>query len=423
MPEVVRTNQILFDECPVTWSGLLDGAERKGLASRLREADRPAAIVVDDARAAFEAVALLAGGEWDGMMLGRERLSPAVREMLSNSGYAVIDAASGEVGVPKVPARTVAGRIALLTSGSTGVPKLVQHQWNTLFTGRNMQRVSARRWLVPYQAGTYAWYQVVTLGLFQKDQTLIPVDVSDLVRLFQVAGRTRADSISATPTFWRQAMLSVPRADLQAVPFRSITLGGETADRKILDWLLALYPSAQLTHIYASTEAGACIVVKDGQAGFPAGILERNDPSLPEVKLQDGRLWVRSPYSSRAAEGRADSWIDTGDLVERRGDRVFFVGRADSAMINVGGNKAYPADIEAVLLAHPAILWCRVRGVKSPFVGNLPEADVFFAEGRPAPEETDLVAFCKGKLPEYAIPRFWNRLESIPLQSTLKSPL
>jgi acyl-CoA synthetase (AMP-forming)/AMP-acid ligase II len=381
------------------------------------------AIIVDDVRTALNAAAMLADTQLDGLVLGRDRLSEGVSSLLSRSGYCVLDSKSGATTKPEAKTSPVPGRISLLTSGTTGTPKLVSHRWETLFTGRDIRRREPRRWLVPYQMGSYAWYQVVTLGLFHEGQMLAPADPSDMTSLFETASVARVDSISATPTFWRLALLSVTDARLQSLPLQVITLGGEAASQDILDELRVLYPAAQLTHIYATSEAGTCIVVKDGLAGFPASLLTRNDPSLPQLKIEGGKLAVRSPFTSRAAVNQAAEWIDTGDVVEQRGERVFFIGRDITAMINVGGNKAWPADIEAVLLRHPAMAWARVRAVRSPLVGQLPEADMVFAAGRTPPSEMELTEFCRGRLPEYAIPRMWNVLDAIPVQGSLKSAL
>jgi hypothetical protein len=56
-------------------------------------------------------------------------------------------------------------------------------------------------------------------------------------------------------------------------------------------------------------------------------------------------------------------------------------------------------------------------------VGNLPEADVVYASECQVPDETTLTRYCSDRLPAYAVPRFWNRLEAIPVQASLKSTL
>lgn len=422
MSEWRPENRIVLAGKDTTWADLRAEALGGPAADFVRAADGPLALVTPDRAAALQAVALLADGKADALVIGQERLSPTVASLLAHHGFAVGDLGRGALTSATTVAARVPGRMWLLTSGSTGAPKLIPHCWETLITARDLHGAEARRWLVPYQVGTYAWYQLITLGLFQASQTLVIPASDEPESLFAEAFAAKVDSLSATPTFWRVACYRVPESTLRAVPLRHIALGGELADQPILDRLAGLFPRAQITHVYASTEAGTCIVVKDGRAGFPRSLLDRNQPGLPALRIIEGRLWIRSPYSTRAASGEPDVWLDSGDLVEVRGDRVYFVGRANTALINVGGNKAFPADIEAVLLAHPAVRWCRVRAVRSPFVGHLPEADVVLATDRLV-DDAELTRHCAVHLPDYAVPRFWNRLKEIPVQQSLKSSL
>ena len=77
------------------------------------------------------------------------------------------------------------------------------------------------------------------------------------------------------------------------------------------------------------------------------------------MKIEDGSLRIRSTRTARrylggerAALADADGFVDTGDMVELRGDRYYFVGRA-GGIINVGGLKVHPEEVEAVINRHP----------------------------------------------------------------------
>lgn len=99
--------------------------------------------------------------------------------------------------------------------------------------------------------------------------------------------------------------------------------------------------------------------VNDGIAGFPASAIEHT-PQV-EMKVEDGSLRIRSARTASCYLGDhapilkgADGWVDTGDLFDLRDGRFYFVGRRDG-MINVGGSKVYPEEIEAVINRHPAV--------------------------------------------------------------------
>ena len=374
MTPPVGSNVVIGGGRPWTVRELIDRAA--GPLDRLANLS-PLAMAGQDDLDLLAAACWLADREADGMVLDRERLTPGVLERLGQAGFSIVAVPSGilEVrgGAPIVP-----GRVHLLTSGSTGEPKLVRHRWNTLFTMARVRTPRPTRWLLTYQPGTYAWYQLLTALLFMPGQSLVLPAGLTPVEMIESAAREDVTAISATPTFWRMAMLQAEPADFERLGahLRRVTLGGEAVDQPILDQLAALFPQAEITHIYASSEAGAAIVVQDGRAGFPVAWLEDEQRS-PQLQVRDGRLFLRSPF----AADDSSEWIDSQDIAEIRDDRVYLLGRSGNGMINVGGSKVYSADVERVLLGHPEVLWCRVRGVRAPLVGRLVEASVVVRRG------------------------------------------
>ncbi len=296
---------------------------------------------------------------------------------------------------------------------------MVSHTVGTLNTFVRVTQLGRNIWFLPYQIGSYAWFQMVALSFFVAGQDLVPADPADVALSFEnalICGHVTA--ISSTPTFWRVAFMSVPSGVLANAPIRSISLGGEIVDQAILDQLTSMYPGAKIRHIYASTEAGAAIVVSDGRAGFDAKLLDQSERAVG-VRVEEGRLLIRSPYGHA---GASEEWIDTGDLVDQRDGRVYFMGRATDTMINVGGQKAFPADIEAYLMSHQDVTWARVTARRAPLVGSLPAASIVLRRVMDAETaEGMLIAYCENRLAEYAIPRIWEFLKTVPIGASLKS--
>ena len=137
-----------------------------------------------------------------------------------------------------------------------------------------------------------------------------------------------------------------------------VRLSGEIADQAILDNLKAAYPNAEIAHAFASTEAGVGFDVRDGLAGFPASYVGQPGAHLSakgaEIKVEGGTIRIRSTRTasrylgSGPALGDRDGFVDTGDMVERVGDRYYFLGRREG-VINVGGQKVFPGEVEAIL--------------------------------------------------------------------------
>ena len=422
MSRLQLQNRLLFPDTQssgIEWAALL--ADTEAWAGTPTRFDGLRIVfVVQGMRAALAAACYGILHDLDCGVIEASRLSPEVEARFAEAGVTLITQQDGEqLILPPQFCDYQPGRVTVLTSGTTGLLKLIPHSKATLNTFDRLREVQDNYWFLPYQVGSYAWYQMVALSLFVPGQHLVPGDFADLAASFEGALRTGGlTAISSTPTFWRHALMSIDEAVLEGAALRSISLGGEIVDQAILDQLTALYPNARIRHIYASSEAGAAIVVSDGRAGFDAKLLTNMSGAIG-VRVKEGRLHIRSPYGS---EPGSDGWIDTGDLVEARDGRIYFCGRAGNMMINVGGQKAFPPDIEAHLMAHPQVVWAQVTARRAPMVGNLPAASVVLRQPMEVEAaEIMLTRHCEGRLADYAIPRLWDFLESIPLRSSLKS--
>ncbi len=325
--------------------------------------------------------------------------------------------------------------VILFTSGTSGVPKPVVHNWNRLATGiSRAPRFHGRRWLLAYDPTRFAGIQMWLQALLTGGCLCVPAlrDPSDIVRMLI---DERVEFASATPSFWRLLLSTVPSEQLTAVPLVQITLGGEAVDQLVLDRLRAAFPSARLTHIYASTEMGVCFTVNDRLAGFPADFL--SDPSLPcELRIGDGgELEIRSRRSMLGylekqtttevmnklqIDRKQAAWFPTGDIVEKRGERVFFVGRK-SETINVGGLKVFPADVERCIQDVSGVEQVRVCGMPSSLTGQLVKAEVKpVANTDQESLRREILEACRNQLARHQVPAKIEFLSHIPLNESGK---
>jgi len=393
---------------------LVDGRDgRRTSWGELPAADLngPTALSVVSGFDALPAVRAHAEGDGELLVVSASRLDDALHLELLDEGFTV----SGPAALGTRPAGRPAepGRLWLLTSGSTGRPKRVGHTLSSLATVTGEQE--PRRWLCPYSPGSYAWWQVVTLGLTVPGQDVVFTDPARLEDWPRLALEHGVDAVSGTPTFWRQA-LTTAGDTLGQVPLRQVTLGGEPVDQAVLDRLRTTFPDARISWIYASSEVGASVVVHDGQAGFPVQWLDVERPGRPVLSVRDDELVVRSPHHGVGLDGE----VRTGDRVEVRDGRVLIVGRLDGDEINVGGAKASAAAVRECLQAHPDVAWASVRGRKAPMVGTVVVADVVPSNGA-ADLEAALTTWSRARLPEHAVPRRFRFLDQIPAKETLKS--
>ncbi len=377
------------------------------------ELPAPAAVVAPSSFDALPAVWAHARTGAEFLVVAGSRMEQHLRTELLDAGFNIV---GDEVESTTTPREAEDGRLWLLTSGSTGRPKRIGHTLQSLTTVSG--QVAPRRWLCPYSPGTYAWWQVVTLGLGSPGQDLVVVDPADLEGWVAAGIEHGVTAASGTPTFWRQTIMTHGDA-LAQVPLQQISLGGEPVDQAVLDQLTGLFPDARVSWIYASSELGASIVVHDGRAGFPVEWLERDAPDRPRLAVEDGELVIASPYHGEGLDGA----VRTGDAVVIEDGRVLITGRTSLDEINVGGAKVSAGVVRSVLQSHPDVLWAHVRGRKAPLVGTMVVADVVLTSGETSAPDTVAAVreWCVQRLPEYGVPRRIKLLDSIPQKETLKS--
>jgi acyl-coenzyme A synthetase/AMP-(fatty) acid ligase len=315
----------------------------------------------------------------------------------------------------------------LLTSGTTGRPKLVAHTLSGLAGAINRSPSNGVVWSTFYDVRRYGGLQILLRAVLT-GASLVLSDARESTGDFLVrAGSIGVTHISGTPSHWRSALMN-PSARM--IGPRYVRLSGEIADQAILDDLKATYPDAQISHAFASTEGGVAFEVTDGLAGFPATAL-RETPDV-EMKIEQGSLRIRSArtaerYLGNGAESLRDSegFVDTGDIVELRNDRYYFAGRRDG-VINVGGLKVYPEEVEAVINSHPSVGMSLVRGRRNSVSGALVAAEVVLKTD--AREETQdelslqnqILLVCREALQRHKVPATIRFVPSLAVNETGK---
>lgn len=316
----------------------------------------------------------------------------------------------------------------LFTSGTTGLPKLVLHTLTSLCptiggTGTSRSVV----WSTFYDIRRYGGLQIFLRALLGGASLVLSSAEESTEDFLTRAGASGVTHISGTPSHWRRALMSPV---VQRLAPRYIRLSGEMADQAILDNLRTVYPEATIVHAFASTEAGLAFEVRDGLAGFPASLIGLQDSGV-EMKIEDGSLRICSPRSAvrylgslDEALAAPDGFVNTRDMVELRDDRYHFVGRADG-VINVGGLKVHPEEVEAVINRHPSVRMSLVKGRRSPITGALVVADVVAqsalgqvdAPTDPAVLKAEILETCRRVLAPHKVPatiRFVPSLETSP---------
>jgi acyl-CoA synthetase (AMP-forming)/AMP-acid ligase II len=322
--------------------------------------------------------------------------------------------------------RTFDTQWVLLTSGTSGRPKMVVHSLSSLAGAipRNSDGSEPRVWSTFYDIRRYGGLQIFLRALLGGADLALTDPNEPLDEQLARLGAAGVTSISGTPSHWRRVLMSPQRGAFAPTYIR---LSGEIADQVVLDALRAAFPHAKIGHAYASTEAGVGFAVDDGLEGFPSALIDEAAGGV-EMKVVDGVLRIKSKRTASGYVGRPESplfdnagFVDTGDLVEMRGDRYYFVGRRNG-IINVGGHKVNPEEVEAVLNGHPAVQMSLVTGRKNPVTGAIVVAEIVPRAPSCDKEAAarEIMAHCRERLERHKTPAAIRFVEELDLSSAGK---
>ena len=296
----------------------------------------------------------------------------------------------------------------VFSSGSTGEAKAVLHNAQQ-FCG-HLEDVRKAKSTIGFLAFDHiAGVDTLFYTLFAGGTLIVPSDRSPR-RVCEAVESNQAQVLPVSPSFLKLLLVSPALQEADLTSLEIVTFGSEPPDPTVIDRLSELLPNTQLLQKYGTSEFGAPrSKTKPGDSRW----LKLESDNF-KIRIIDEILWVKAsgtmlgylnvePDAASAAL-EADGWFCTGDRVEQDGEWLRILGR-DSDLINVGGEKVFPAEVETVIEALPEVLECAVSGEEHPLMGNVVVAKVRLNEELDQAEVKRRVrAHCKGKLARHAIP-------------------
>lgn len=295
------------------------------------------------------------------------------------------------------------------TSGTTDTPKLISHTFSSLTRTAKRDTDIGKEyiWSLVFDIYRFSGIQVFVQALLGGSTLVISEADDSMSDILDNLIKNGCNALSATPSFWRKVMMS---KEVNSLDFKVLTLGGEIADENILQALKIKFPSAKISHIYASTEAGVGFSVIDGHAGFPKRYIDNGVNGITLKLSGTNTLLINNgnqaqKYLSTDTLYQDDGFIDTGDIIELKDDRAYFLGR-DSGAINVGGNKVQPEEVEIVLLDSGLVNAAYVYPKKNPIMGNIVCADLVLADPDADTKKVkmEILKFSREKLENFKVP-------------------
>jgi len=296
----------------------------------------------------------------------------------------------------------------VFSSGSTGEAKAVLHNAEQFCA--HLEAVTKAKSTIGFLAFDHiAGVDTLFYTLFAGGTLIVPVDRSPRWVCAAIESN-QAQVLSVSPSFLKLLLVSpaLTTADLSSLEI--VTFGSEPPDPTVINRLSELLPNAQLLQKYGTSEFGA--PRSKTKPGDSRWIKLESDNF--KIRIIDDILWVQASGTmlgylnvapdSMSAKLETDGWFCTGDRVEQDGEWLRILGR-DSDLINVGGEKVFPAEVETVIETLPEVLECAVSGEAHPLMGNVVVAKVRLSVAMDEAEAKRRVrAHCKGKLARHAIP-------------------
>lgn len=294
--------------------------------------------------------------------------------------------------------------LILFSSGSTGKSKAIVQDLDKLM-GKFQKPRKQLRMLIFLQLDHIGGVNSLLYSLANNGTIIIsddrtPASVCRAVEVFE------AELLPTSPTFLNLLMLSKAYEQFDLSSLKLITYGTEPMQESTLQRLSNLLPDAVLQQTYGLSEVG---ILRSKSRASDSLWMKVGGEEF-STKIVSGTLWIKADsamlgYLNAPNPFDEEGYLDTGDLVEQEGDWIRILGRA-SEIINVGGFKVYPAEVESVLLQIDNVEDVVVFGQDHPITGKIVVAKFKLVEEENLRDfKARMLAFCKNRLQSYKVPK------------------
>jgi acyl-CoA synthetase (AMP-forming)/AMP-acid ligase II len=318
----------------------------------------------------------------------------------------------------------------IYTSGTTGRPKgvMMNHQQNLRLYAEWCDLADLRegdRYLMVNPFFHTFGYKAGCIASCIRGATMIPVRVFDIEAMLEIIERERITMLPGPPTLYQSLLSAGGNRDLSSL--RAAVTGAADIPVELIRRIRDELPFRSIMTGYGLTEAGTVTASRRGDSFEDIATTVGMACDDVEVRIAgDGEILVRGynvmigylddPVATAEAID-SDGWLHTGDIgTMDAGGRLRIVGRKKDMFI-VGGFNAYPAEIEGFLLDHPAVEQVAVIGVPDERLGQVGKA---FVVVKSPVAEAELIAWSRGRMAGFKVPRAIEFVASLPLNATGK---
>jgi o-succinylbenzoate---CoA ligase len=327
----------------------------------------------------------------------------------------------------------------MYTSGTTGNPKGVlqtygNHWWSAIGSALNLGFTDKDRWLCSVPLFHISGFSILMRSVIY-GMPLILHESFDAKRTIEEIQSKQVTIMSVVGTMLTKVIETLEEEFLPS-SFRCFLLGGGPAPLPLLKACMA--KEVPVFQTYGMTETSSQIVTlspeysltKIGSAGkplFPAQLQILLEDGRMAGPMEAGEIVVKGPNVTAGYLNRQEAnmdkfkngWFYTGDIGKLDEEGFLYVLDRRSDLIISGGENIYPAEIEAVLLAHPGISEAGVTGIEDKTWGQVPIAFVVQNKESIVSEE-ELMQFCLANLAKYKVPKKFAFINKLPRNASKK---
>jgi len=309
---------------------------------------------------------------------------------------------------PMVNSLTVSKQagLVLFSSGSTGEPKAMIHNLDNLvnsYQGKKNKNLNILVFLMfDHIGGLNTLLNTLAIGA-----TIIlpanrnPEYIAGLIEEYRV------HVLPASPTFLNMMLMSKVQDKYNLRSLKMITYGTESMPESLLLKLRIAFPRTRLLQTFGTSETG---ITKTSSRSSDSLEIRLDDPNT-QYKIVEGELWLKSKtqvigYLNASMESfTEDGWFKTGDLVEEVENSYLRIKGRAKEVINVGGEKVLPSEVESIVLEIESVSDCTVYGAKNAITGQMVAVQIVLEVGIDKKEAKIFIRkYCKQKLDSYKVP-------------------
>ena len=309
--------------------------------------------------------------------------------------------------------------LILFSSGSTGKPKAMIHNLDTLIDSFKDKKEKSMNMLVFLMFDHIGGLNTVFNALCMGACLIIP-KIKDAKTICELIEKYKIMVLPSSPTFLNLILISEEYKNYDLSSLRMITYGTETMPQSLLLKLKEVFPKVKFLQTFGTSETGISTTSSKSSNSLFMKLEDING----EYKIVENELWLRSKtqvlgYLNASMDSfTSDGWFKTGDLVEVDGEYIKIIGRAKE-VINVGGQKVLPAEVESIILEMEEISDCMVYGEKNAITGQTVVCDVVLNQEVENIKKRVRV-FCKDRLDAYKIPTKVNVVDKTNFSDRFK---